>query len=194
MYRVLVLGGVAMTDETTPWKIGSGLATISISEEPNKAHRLLAALTKLRHAVGESGNWADAAIEAIEGYIHRYKHPLTERQAEVLSYVKAYIAEQGFSPTLREIAKHLGCGIAATQAHVARMQRKGYLYRDRGVQRGLVVCHDEPTDEVVERVRELPFTECESCYWRWHDECRHEDAEVLVEESPDDGCGAWEER
>jgi DNA-binding CsgD family transcriptional regulator len=130
------------TDETTPWKIGRGLATISISEEPTKAHRLLTALTKLRHAVGQSGSWADAAAEAIEGYVHRFKHPLTERQAEVLRYVKAYIATQGCSPTLREIAGYLGCGIAAAQAHVARMQRKGYLYRDWGVQRGLVVCED----------------------------------------------------
>jgi hypothetical protein len=43
-------------------------------------------------------------------------------------------------------------------------------------------------EQIIIRVRELPHKECKTCYWRWHDECRHKDADDLVEGLPGDGC------
>lgn len=55
---------------------------------------------------------------------------LTERQAEVLRFIKAHILEHGFAPTLREIGNHFG--IRSTNGvndHLNALERKGYLTR-----------------------------------------------------------------
>src|SRR5260221_10593332 len=74
---------------------------------------------------------------------------LTQRQKEVLDFIKSYIAEHGISPTLTEINNkfQMGSSSAAYQ-HVQALQRKGYLkklpYQARAI--SLV----EETDDVKE--------------------------------------------
>jgi len=56
------------------------------------------------------------------------KNKLTDRQKEVLEYIQRFISENGFPPTLREIASNFG--LASTfgvKRHLDALKRKGYL-------------------------------------------------------------------
>ena len=54
--------------------------------------------------------------------------PLTQRQKEVLDFIKKYIKIHGYSPTLREIAKELGIKTPrGVKIHIKALQKKGYL-------------------------------------------------------------------
>ncbi len=63
---------------------------------------------------------------------------LTRRQRQVLDYVNSCIQDQGYPPTIREIARHLGLrssnGVAS---HLRALERKGYLARTAGKSRGI---------------------------------------------------------
>lgn len=54
----------------------------------------------------------------------------TERQLEVLAFIRSYRAEHGMSPTIREISEHFGFGGPnATMGHVKALEAKGLLTR-----------------------------------------------------------------
>jgi repressor LexA len=56
---------------------------------------------------------------------------LTDRQAQVLSYIRQSIQDRGYPPTLREIGAHMG--IRSTNGvndHLRALERKGYLTRE----------------------------------------------------------------
>ncbi len=66
--------------------------------------------------------------------------PLTDRQREVLEWIKANM--HLYSPTVREIAAALSIkspnGVAA---HLEALQRKGYIRRANGRARAIEVIH-----------------------------------------------------
>ncbi|MBK8256210.1 MAG: transcriptional repressor LexA [Polyangiaceae bacterium] len=56
---------------------------------------------------------------------------LTERQQQVLHYIRQSIVDRGYPPTLREIGAHMG--IRSTNGvndHLRALERKGYLTRE----------------------------------------------------------------
>jgi repressor LexA len=66
--------------------------------------------------------------------------PLTDRQAEVLSFIKSHIEERGYPPTIREIvARFEFSGTNAATCHLTALVHKGYLDRDPTVARGMRV-------------------------------------------------------
>ena len=56
--------------------------------------------------------------------------PLTDRQRHILDVVYACTGEQGYPPTLAELAEFLNCTTSTAQGHVDRLIRKGCLSRD----------------------------------------------------------------
>jgi len=63
---------------------------------------------------------------------------LTRRQRQVLDFIREHLDGQGYPPTLREIAAHLGIsGTLGVSKHLAALERKGYLQRHAGSSRGL---------------------------------------------------------
>jgi repressor LexA len=69
--------------------------------------------------------------------------PLTRRQHEILDYFRTYQGERGISPTLEEIAAHLGVNKVTIFGHVAELERKGVLKKAaRGVSRALQLVDD----------------------------------------------------
>lgn len=59
------------------------------------------------------------------------KAQLTERQQQVLNFIRGCLEERGFPPTLREIGQHMG--IRSTNGvndHLKALERKGYLVRE----------------------------------------------------------------
>lgn len=67
------------------------------------------------------------------------KDDLTPRQRQVLEFVTSHLDNNGYPPTLREIAAHLGVsGTLPVSKHLDAIERKGYLKRD-SVSRGIAL-------------------------------------------------------
>lgn len=70
---------------------------------------------------------------------------MTEKQRDVLEYIRRTIAATGVAPTLQEIATHFGFrSTASAQKHVGLLERKGFLRREKHQKRGLVLADAEP--------------------------------------------------
>lgn len=69
--------------------------------------------------------------------------PLTKRQAEILEYIRGFIREQGYPPSVREIGKAIGLSSSATiHTHLQKLEAAGYLQRNPSKQRALEVVQD----------------------------------------------------
>lgn len=63
---------------------------------------------------------------------------LTQRQSEVLAFVKSHIEETGYPPTRADIAKELGFKSAnAAEEHLKALARKGAIEMIPGTSRGI---------------------------------------------------------
>jgi len=63
---------------------------------------------------------------------------LTARQQEVVATIRAYIAETGRPPTLREIGRRMGIGSTnGVTDHLRALQRKGVIAVDSLASRGI---------------------------------------------------------
>ena len=87
---------------------------------------------------------------------------LTDRQQQVLHYIRQSIHERGYPPTLREIGAHMG--IRSTNGvndHLRALERKGYLRREDMKSRALKLVEDalpansRPADDDLLEVRVL---------------------------------------
>jgi repressor LexA len=73
------------------------------------------------------------------------KNELTSTQKKVFIFLKNYLREKGFPPTLREIASHFGLkGPKAPQKTIAILERKGYLRRIPGGSRAIEILGGSP--------------------------------------------------
>jgi repressor LexA len=64
----------------------------------------------------------------------------TERQRQVLEFIREYHAEHGYAPTAREIQTQFGfASVTAAVNHLAALERKKLIRRTPGVQRSIVV-------------------------------------------------------
>jgi repressor LexA len=62
--------------------------------------------------------------------------PITARQREVYVWIANYVAERGYSPTFREIAKAFGWKSAnAVVCHLVPLRKKGFLTWEEGAYR-----------------------------------------------------------
>ena len=89
---------------------------------------------------------------------------LTNRQQEIYDYVTAYVDEHGYPPTVREIGEAVGLASPSTvHAHLANLERGGYLRRDPTKPRALELIGrerqsaDAATVGEAGRVRVLPL-------------------------------------
>lgn len=65
---------------------------------------------------------------------------LTLRQKQVLEFITLYIENNGYPPSLREIAASLKInGTGGVLGHLEALERKGYLKKDAGSSRGIVL-------------------------------------------------------
>ncbi|MDD3821928.1 MAG: transcriptional repressor LexA [Bacilli bacterium] len=63
---------------------------------------------------------------------------LTNRQKEVLQFIKKAIVKKGYPPTIREIGKAMGLSSPATiHTHLANLEAKGYLRRNETKNRAI---------------------------------------------------------
>jgi len=89
---------------------------------------------------------------------------LTTRQQEIYEFITEYVDGHGYPPTVREIGEKVGLASPSTvHAHLANLERAGYLRRDPTKPRALeLVGRERPAPEAVlpgdaGRVRVLPL-------------------------------------
>ena len=64
-------------------------------------------------------------------FVGNIMRPTTERQQAILDFVRQYLAEHGFPPTLREIGEALGlANVSAVRGHLAALEKKGYIVKN----------------------------------------------------------------
>jgi len=76
---------------------------------------------------------------------------LTKKQAEVLTFIKNHIEDEGYAPSYREIADHFGLSSpATTHAHVQALIEKGLITNgDDGEARSIELVEEEPSGPAV---------------------------------------------
>jgi repressor LexA len=77
---------------------------------------------------------------------------LTERQRDVLEFIRRQLDAVGVAPTLQEIADAFSfASTASAQKHVGLLEKKGFLRREKHQKRGLVLAEPEiehPDDDL----------------------------------------------
>jgi repressor LexA len=64
---------------------------------------------------------------------------LTSRQREIFNFIKVFIKQRGYPPSIREIGEHFDIYPRAAFDHLKALERKGYLKRRGSMSRGLEV-------------------------------------------------------
>lgn len=83
---------------------------------------------------------------------------LTKRQAEILSFLKSWIEDNGYPPTRAEIAKELGFKSPnAAEDHLKALARKGVIEMIPGASRGLKIIESADDAELAANDNELPI-------------------------------------
>ena len=81
---------------------------------------------------------------------------LTDQQRRVLNAIQDRLRRQGYPPTVRELAQHLGVSIGTVQSHLRALERKGALKRRPFQARGLYLMAPEERSE-GKAVRNVPI-------------------------------------
>src|SRR5947209_9264062 len=78
---------------------------------------------------------------------------LTERQREILEVIEAHMRARGYPPSVREIGEAVGLTSSSTvHAHLATLQRLGYLRRDPTKPRAIEVRYDPGSGASAQRM------------------------------------------
>lgn len=76
---------------------------------------------------------------------------ITQRQSEVLSYIKAFITQHKFPPTIREISESFSISVKGAYDHVKALEKKHFIRLDNNRSRTIeVLDEEESTDRSVE--------------------------------------------
>ncbi len=89
---------------------------------------------------------------------------LTSRQKEIFDFIKTFIKERGYPPSVREIGGHFHIYPRAAFDHLKALEKKGYLKRRGSMSRGLEILvfqqagpyGEHSRKEVRPMIRELP--------------------------------------
>jgi repressor LexA len=86
---------------------------------------------------------------------------LTERQRDILNFIREFQRERGVAPTHREICDHFGFSSYGTvYKHLSLLQKKGLIRRDWNQKRGVEVVDDpaqQQADNAASSAHELPL-------------------------------------
>ncbi len=83
---------------------------------------------------------------------------LTERQTEILNFIKEFIVSNGYPPTVREIGKALGLSSPATiHSHLNNLAAKGFIKKDSSKNRALELLVENEYENKAEDVIEVPL-------------------------------------
>jgi repressor LexA len=77
------------------------------------------------------------------------KNKLTDRQEEILSFIKQFTLETGYPPTLREIGKHFQISSTfGVKRHLEALVKKGFINIESNASRGISLIRKNSDDYV----------------------------------------------
>jgi repressor LexA len=85
---------------------------------------------------------------------------LSTKRKQILDCISEAVRERGYPPSVREIGDSVGLTSSSTvHAHLAVLQREGYLRRDPTKPRAIEVCYDPSSKVIVEArpIRHVPL-------------------------------------
>jgi len=86
------------------------------------------------------------------------KTALTDRQQSILEFLKLFLQENGYPPTIREIGAHFGIrSPRGVQDHLEALERKGFIRRRRERSRGIELLSFSPGLTDPSNVVKLPL-------------------------------------
>jgi repressor LexA len=84
--------------------------------------------------------------------------PLTGRQTEVYDFIRAHVGRHHRAPTLREIGSAVGLKSTNAVSKVLKaLEAKGYIAREEGRARAIILLEDEPLAAAEDEVPLLPI-------------------------------------
>ncbi len=89
-----------------------------------------------------------------------YKREITDRQQQILDFIKAEIHRRGFPPSVREIGESVGLSSSSTvHSHLAALEAKGFIRRDPSKPRALEVFDFRDGDRAIDygQARAVPL-------------------------------------
>lgn len=89
-----------------------------------------------------------------------YTRELTDRQSQILDFIRAQIHRRGFPPSVREIGEAVGLSSSSTvHSHLSALEHKGFIRRDPAKPRALEVLDYRDTERGVDvtNVRAVPL-------------------------------------
>ena len=90
---------------------------------------------------------------------HRGVNVLTERQQQVLDYIRDIVEERGYPPSVREIGEAVGLSSPSTvHSHLNSLVEAGAIRKDPSKPRAIVVLDQKPaTSSEDRRTRDVPL-------------------------------------
>jgi repressor LexA len=85
---------------------------------------------------------------------------LTTKRKQILDCISEAVHDRGYPPSVREIGESVGLTSSSTvHAHLAVLQREGYLRRDPTKPRAIEVCYDPSSKVIVDArpIRHVPL-------------------------------------
>lgn len=84
--------------------------------------------------------------------------PITSRQKEVLEFIRAFIVENKYPPTIREISEFFRISVKGAYDHVKALEKKGVIRCDTNRSRAIEILDDIGVpDRNQEPVRRVPL-------------------------------------
>ena len=80
---------------------------------------------------------------------------LTRRQQEVLDFIKLFIQEHTFPPTIREVADQFKISVKGGYDHIKAVEKKGHIRCTSNRSRAIVVLNQDPVRET--RLQKIPI-------------------------------------
>lgn len=83
---------------------------------------------------------------------------LSDRQTQVLDYIRKTVKDRGYPPSVREIGDALGLSSPSTvHSHLSALVEAGVLHRDPSKPRAIVVVDSPTSPALPDRLREVPL-------------------------------------
>lgn len=70
---------------------------------------------------------------------------LSQKQLDILNYIKVEINKKGYPPSVREICRAVGFkSTSTTHGHLSKLEEKGYIRRDAAKPRAIEILNNDP--------------------------------------------------
>lgn len=83
---------------------------------------------------------------------------VTDRQDEILTFIRQFIMTHKFPPTFREISDHFKISVRGAYDHIKALEKKGYLRCDKNRSRAIEIINErgDESQAIHSELREIP--------------------------------------